>query len=57
MNIIEELENIEKAKQYVKNHSMIYQVDLKEELARKRGLPTNVYYDLKFEDWTMIRKD
>lgn len=57
INIIKELETIERAKEYIKKRNMIYQVDLKEEAAKKYGVPTNAYHDFCYEDWITVRQD
>jgi len=49
--IINELEAIETVRQRLKERSMVYQCDAKEELARANKVPLNSYYYLPYDEW------
>ncbi len=55
--IIQELEALETLKQRIKRRAMTYQVDLKEQIAKSRGLPISSYYDLTYQEWSKIRDE
>lgn len=41
----------------VKYRGMVYQVELKEELAKRHGKPLNAYYDLPYKSWEKMRDE
>lgn len=43
--------------QKMKQRSMIYQIDSKESLAKKRGLPLDIYHNLPFAQWVAVRDE
>lgn len=55
--IVLELEEIEKLKRLVKRQSMIYQFDLKSEVAEAFGIPKQKLYDMPYKEWAAIRSE
>lgn len=53
--IIIELEALEVLKQASKARSMIYQCQIKENVAWVKGLPKETYYYMEYNDWVELR--
>lgn len=53
--ITKELDQIESLKQKIKERAMVYQADLKEEVAKENGVPPETYFDLPYDEWEPIR--
>lgn len=54
--IIAECEAIAALQTSCKARAMMYQADLKEEVARHNGLPFDAYYNLPYVEWEPIRR-
>lgn len=50
-----ELEELEQLRIALLRRSMVYQVDLKEEVARFNGVSEDTYYYLRYDKWDAIR--
>lgn len=53
--ILQELESLEPIRQALKERAMIYQADLKDEVAKHFGLAAEKLYHMTYVDWDELR--
>lgn len=57
MNLMENLAEVSFLKKEVKRRSMIFQCELKEDLAEKLGLPVWAFYHIPYKDLSVLTDD